>query len=181
MASGVADAIFIRQLLEEIQEHIGIKTFLISDKRPVSGRPLPSIIGITVLTDSTSATSLVQRIASIVDVSTSSLDFFGCWIITKIESSKLDEFLLKTILPTSLPKMCQHLLRPDAFLLVPFKNFVSKRGVTTTTTSSTSCPTPSPGRVFNYNIKHRKHVKHYQRKHNKQTKKKTLATTSLTS
>ena len=58
MASGVTDAIFIRQLLEEIQEHIGIKTFLISDKHPVSEKPLPSI---TVLTDSTSATSLVKK------------------------------------------------------------------------------------------------------------------------
>ena len=44
MASGVADAIFIKQLLEEIQEHIGIKTFLIPDKHPVSNKPcLPSL------------------------------------------------------------------------------------------------------------------------------------------
>ena len=58
MASGVADAIFIKQLLEEIQEHIGNKTFLIPDKHPVTNKPLPAI---TVLTDSTSATSLVQK------------------------------------------------------------------------------------------------------------------------
>ena len=58
MASGVADAIFIKQLLEEIQEHIGIQTFSIPDKHPVTGKPLPAI---TVLTDSTSATSLVQK------------------------------------------------------------------------------------------------------------------------
>ena len=31
MASGVADAIFIKQLLSEIQEHIGIKTFDVPD------------------------------------------------------------------------------------------------------------------------------------------------------
>ena len=53
MASGVADAIFIKQLLEEIQEHIGIKTFNIPDKHPVTNKPVPAI---TVLTDSTSAT-----------------------------------------------------------------------------------------------------------------------------
>ena len=58
MASGVADAIFIKQLLEEIQEHIGIKTFFIPDKHPVTDKPIPAI---TVLTDSASATSLVQK------------------------------------------------------------------------------------------------------------------------
>ena len=58
MASGVADAIFIKQLLSEIQEHIGIKTFDIHDKHPVTNKPVPAI---TVLTDSTSATSLVQK------------------------------------------------------------------------------------------------------------------------
>ena len=58
MASGVADAIFIKQLLSEIQEHIGIKTFDIPDHHPVTNKPVPAI---TVLTDSTSATSLVQK------------------------------------------------------------------------------------------------------------------------
>ena len=58
MASGVADAIFIKQLLSEIQEYIGIKTFDIPDHHPVTNKPVPAI---TVLTDSTSATSLVQR------------------------------------------------------------------------------------------------------------------------
>ena len=58
VASGVADAIFIKQLLEEIQEHIGIRTFSIPDKHPVTNKPVPAI---TVLTDSTSATSLVQK------------------------------------------------------------------------------------------------------------------------
>ena len=57
MASGVANAIFIRQL-EEIQEHIGLNAFNIPHEHPSSGRPLP---GITVLTDSTSATPLVQK------------------------------------------------------------------------------------------------------------------------
>ena len=58
MASGVADAIFIKQLLNEIQEHIGIKTFDIPDHHPLTNKPVPAI---TVLTDSTSATSLVQK------------------------------------------------------------------------------------------------------------------------
>ena len=58
MASGVAEAIFIKQLLSEIQEHIGIKTFDIPDHHPVTNKPVPAI---TVLTDSTSATSLVQK------------------------------------------------------------------------------------------------------------------------
>ena len=58
MASGVADAIFIKQLLEEIQEHIGIKTFSVPDKHSDTAKPIPAI---TILTDSTSATSLVQK------------------------------------------------------------------------------------------------------------------------
>ena len=58
MASGVAEAIFIKQLLSEVQEHIGIKTFDIPDHHPVTNKPVPAI---TVLTDSTSATSLVQK------------------------------------------------------------------------------------------------------------------------
>ena len=43
MASGVADAIFIKQLLEEIQDHIGIKTFSIPDKHPVTNNLATSL------------------------------------------------------------------------------------------------------------------------------------------
>ena len=57
----IAQSSAVRPLLEEIQEDIGIKTFLISDKHPVSGRPLSRQPRITVLTDGRSATSLVQK------------------------------------------------------------------------------------------------------------------------
>ena len=127
MASGVADAIFIRQLLEEIQEHIGIKTFLISDKHPVSGKSLPSI---TVLTDSTSATSLVQKMG--LNRRSKHIELKYLWLQDHHKNGviKVKRVSSQEIQQTSLPKMCLHLPWQNIFLLVGFKNFVLGEGMT---------------------------------------------------
>ena len=171
MASGVADAIFIKQLLEEIQEHIGIKTFLISDKHPVSNKPLPCHHCLDLIAHLRHP--LFRRWASIVDPSTSSSSSFGYKIIIRMASSRSKWFLLRKVLPTSSPKMCQHRPWPNIFLLVVFKNFVSERGTTTiTTTATSSFPTPSSGRAFHQALPEVLFHKN---------KKKKKLTTSLTS
>ena len=116
MASGVADAIFIKQLLEEIQEHIGIKTFSIPDKHPVTDTPIPAI---TVLTDSTSATSLVQKMG--LNRRSKHIELKFLWLQDHHKNGviKVKRVSSREILLTSLPKCISIDVGQTSFFLWP--------------------------------------------------------------
>ena len=96
------------------REHIGIKTFDIPDKHPVTNKPVPAI---TVLTDSTSATSLVQKMGLNRRSKHIELKFLWLQDHQKMVSSRSKGFHLWRIQQTSFLKcVCVHLGQTSSFL-----------------------------------------------------------------